>query len=188
MKKLLLMAAVVLSCLYACRKNDGASPDSGNPPVTTPVLPDPQDPGAMTKAVKVAHGKLVKGEYPTGSGASAPMLKEDEYLAVPSVAGGQYIIVPLITHTAAAVKGAYVKIAGADSYFEIDFSAPYNARKSGQPYLSASGNATGVVADSAICIRLPEQIKPALLTIEFAARYKDDKISNKVVAGFNIIK
>lgn len=179
MKKVILVLTVASGLFFACSKsnnNDAPGPDP------SPKTVNVKDPKALTAAVKVYHGTLVNGAFPAASGAGAPALSNTAYKDVIPAISGRYAVLPLILNvadgeSAIVPKGAYVKIVGADSYFDIDFSKSINGREAPSKH---GASARESYADSVVVIKLPEDITKDTFKVELAVYNAQKQISNKV--------
>ncbi|PSL47263.1 hypothetical protein CLV51_102108 [Chitinophaga niastensis] len=182
MKKLLLIIVVALTGLYACNKK---SDTTTTPP---PAVIDPKDPQALVSAIKVYHGTLNKGALPATTGGTLT-LSVDSYQAVIPAINGRYAVIPLSLASGLGtdVKGAYLKVSGSDSYFNIDFSKPRTARKanSKRPAIFARDSVSYV--DSLIIIKLPDNTKSDTFRVEFEV-YGNNQVSNIVTAIIQVMK
>ncbi|ASZ13021.1 hypothetical protein KTO58_09225 [Chitinophaga pendula] len=186
MKKTILYLTVATGFLFACSKN---SKNDAPGPDPAPKTVNVKDPKALTAAVKVYHGSLVNGAFPDASGAGAPVLSTTNYKDVIPAISGRYAVLPLILNVPdgqnpTAPKGAYVKIVGADSYFDIDFSKPLNGRQAPTKH---NGIARDAYADSVVVIKLPEDITKDTFKVELAIYNAQKQVSNKVTIAIATI-
>ncbi|NSL90142.1 hypothetical protein ECE50_025125 [Chitinophaga sp. Mgbs1] len=174
MKTLLLAAMGATLCLAACTsKKSDVQPDNSQ------VEIDPKNTAQLQGAIKVYHSSLVKGELPASTGGATPLeLTLEAYPeSLPGLAG-RYAMIPLITAEPIALKGAYVKIAGSDSYFNVDFTKPKYNRQSNKISNVFSRNA--YANDSLIVIKLPANIKPDTIQMDVAAYSDNNRVSRSI--------
>jgi hypothetical protein len=184
MKKILLIPAIAGICLFACSKNN--KNDESPTPKPNPTTISAKDPNALTTAITVYHGALVKGEFPAASATGAPLLYTEGYRdAIPAIAG-RYAVIPLLLdipdeQKATTPKGVYVKISGADSYFDIDFSKPITARQAPKQDGPFANNKQ--YADSVVVIKLPEGISTDTFKVELSIYDAQKKVSNRITVA-----
>jgi hypothetical protein len=179
MKKILLFSAVASVLIFnACKKDKDN--DSETPTV------DLVDRNALAEKIKVSYGTSVKGALPTATGtAVTPALREEEDTIL-AISGRYLLIQPtLINESEAEVKGYYIQVNGANTYFKVDFSTTRGLRKAPKNHKSLLRE--GDNADSIIVIKLPENIKSDTISFTYAAYDASNNVSNHVIVYANII-
>jgi hypothetical protein len=108
----LLWAMMIGITLVSCQKNA----DDSIPQVSS------KDPGALSEAITVWHGKRTTGTMPSPGNTTDIVLGTPDESSVPATPGYQACI-----HTniqSGDVAGYYVQINGANEYFKIDYTKP----------------------------------------------------------------
>ena len=173
MKRLLLLSFVAVS-FFACSKD--------NKEETPPV--DYTNPTVLSAALKVQYGVAIKGAMPVGSGAAgAPVLNVPNNNRVTVAVSGRYaVITPELS--SGKFKGYYLKVAGAESYFKVDFSQPKDGRKAAHAthsLLRQDGE------DSLIVIKLPENANLDTFKIEYAVYDSTNVVSNVIKESIAVL-
>lgn len=168
MRKLLIIVGLLFIAFIACKKEADETVivnvhDTIHVVGTTLVNPD-----TLSAGIKVAHGIRVTGSFPAASAdATAPVL-DTLYQKTYSVVRSRYLII-YPPNMSGNIKGYYVQIKGASSYFKVDYTQAYNMR----------GNGTGFV-DSTILIKLPATIRGDTFYVKYAAYDSLNKVSAAV--------
>jgi hypothetical protein len=197
MKKALFIGALAcITAFYACKK-DGTTTTVTKTVRDTTILNSYAtglvNADTLTAGIKVAHGSNVTGTLPAAStDAAAPKL-DSFFLKSYSVIKSRYLaIYPSIT--SGNIAGYYVQIAGAGSYFKLDYTAAYNIRKAArkvdskglhQPF-SARGDDEGNM-DSSIVFKLPASINGDTFYVKYAAFDSEGRVSNAATARVVIL-
>ena len=138
----------------------------------------PQNPVALSKAVKVWHGERVTGNLPTPTNTpNTPVLDAStNNQDIKAIAGRYAIVLPQLT--SGTVAGYYVAVQGASDYFKIDYKKPRNVggrlingnpAGSNKQFRLFGADSTGGNGDSAIVISIPSTIQAGEFCITYCA-------------------
>ncbi|SEW49736.1 hypothetical protein [Chitinophaga arvensicola] len=175
MKRLLLLSFVTMS-LFACNSDKNDAP--------TPAV-DYKDPKVLSGALTVKSGTVVTGTMPVGTGAAgAPVLSASSNNQVLTAINGRYAVVAPELETG-KFKGYYVKVAGADNYFKVEFPAKAGARKAKNV---KHGLLRGNIPDSLILIKLPEGLNVDTFKLQYAVYDSSNVVSNVITAFIAVLK
>jgi len=181
MKKIVLFGVLICAAvLYSCKK------DSNNNNADSDPL-DLTNRTTINDKLKVAYGTKVKGEIPAATTAEGTPVLAEPYDELGAIAGRYIVIQPNFDDEAgvsSAIKGYYVKVTGSDSYFKVDYTKPRGFRRApGKLDLLAR---EGDYIDSAIVIKLPENVVSDTISFAYAAYDSLNHISNQIVVTFNV--
>ena len=182
MRKILSLFLIPAVIFYAC-KPEGS---------TEVPRVRPEDPKALSSAIKVWHGVRANGNLPASTNSpAAPVLGQTNTLKVLAIAGRYAIVMPDIL--SGSVAGYYVKVNGATDYFKVDYSKPRNidgrfaapvrkSRHNSAMYrgLGIDSTGGGGIQDSAIVIVIPPVIQPGEFCITYCAYDASGNVSNTV--------
>lgn len=174
MKRLLFLSFVAVS-FFACSKDD----KNETPPV------DYTNPTVLSSALKVQYGVTIKGAMPVGTGAAgAPVLDVANNNRVTVAVSGRYaVITPELS--SGKFKGYYLKVAGADSYFKVDFSQPKDGGRKAAHATHSLLRQDG--EDSLIVIKLPENANLDTFKIEYAVYDSSNVVSNVIKESIAVL-
>lgn len=187
MKQYILPIALTLAAgMYACKK-DGTTTTITNTTrdttITTSYATGLVNADSLTAGLKVAYGTNVAGTFPaTSADAGAPLL-DTLYQATYSVIRGRYLYI-YPRAISGHISGYYVQIKGASSYFKVDYTQAYGLRK--QAVTGFRSDVEGYV-DSAIVIKLPQQIKGDTFYVKYTAYDDQHRVSAPVSAGVLVL-
>ena len=188
MRKLFLFPLTILCILFAC-KREGS--------VEIPRV-YPNDPKAVSSALKVWHGVRTNGTAPAPtSRAGSPVLDpQSNNQVIKAIAGRYAIIEPMVT--SGDVAGYYVQVNGATEYFKVDYAKPRNisGRMSNPVRKSSHNNALyrgmgidslgGGNLDSSIVIVIPSTLQPGQFCITYQAYDNAGNVSNVITACIQV--
>ncbi|PSL26424.1 hypothetical protein [Chitinophaga ginsengisoli] len=173
MKKYLLLSTIVAFIgFYSCTKN-GDNVKRSSPDSLARINPD-----VLTAGIKVAYGtNIVNAVFPTTSNLSSAPVLDTPFTKIYGVFKGGYLTI--IPHNLSGnVAGYYVQIAGAASYFKVDYTKASGFRRAGvDDRNTARGLGTGFI-DSAIVIKLPASIESGTFHLIYAAYDTLNHVSN----------
>ncbi|WPV68173.1 hypothetical protein [Chitinophaga sp. LS1] len=191
MKKIILsgvLASVV--AFYACTKEGTTTTITNTVHDTTIVTTYASgiaNADTLTAGLKVAYGSSVTGTFPAASAdASAPVL-DSLYNKTYTVIKSRYLII-YPPNVSGNVAGYYVQIAGAASYFKIDYTQAYGLRKAAKQARAAATktpNARGIgdgYIDSTIVFKLPATINGDTFYVKYAAYDTLGRVSDAITA------
>lgn len=182
MKKALLFSVVASAIgLYSCKK-DGTTTTITNTIRDTTIINQfasgVANADTLTANIQVAHGASVTGEFPTSSTDAAAPVLDSLYKKTYTVIKSRYLVIyPPVS--GGNIAGYYIQIAGAKSYFKVDYTQAYGWRKA----TTADGReeATGYV-DSTIIIKLPTTINGDTFYVKYAAYDEQNRVSKAITA------
>ena len=185
MRKILLpLAAIVL--FYACKPDKPENP--GN------IRPD--DPKAVSAALKVWHGSRAQGNPPaSNNNPLGPKLEpSSNNQTVKAVAGRYAVIMPEVI--SGSLAGYYVKVNGAEDYFKVDYTKPREGGRA-QPRISRHNRALakgfGIDStgngnlDSAIVLIIPASIQPGQFCVTYWAYDSTGNVSNPISVCISVL-
>jgi hypothetical protein len=182
MKKFIIPA--VLACitgLFACTK-EGTTTTVTNiirdTTIINKIIPGVVNADTLSAGIKVGYGSRITGEFPTASPDAAAPALDTFYNKVYKVIKSRYLVIyPPVT--SGHIAGYYVQIAGAKSYFKVDYTQAYNLRKA--QHANARGEVSGYY-DSAIVFKLPAVIIGDTFYVKYAAYDSLNRLSQPVTA------
>lgn len=170
MKKILFFL-LISAGFYACKKDTTTTPVKNEDTIISVVYAD-----TLTSQVKVGYATNIADTFPVASAdASAPVL-DSVHTQVYKVAKGRYLVVKPKVLSGTPV-GYYVQIAGANSYFKVDYTQASNLRRSA---IQKGMRAAGGISDSTIVFKLPDTIQEDTFYVKYAAYDAQNKVSNTV--------
>lgn len=182
MKKAILLGVVASAMgFYACKK-DGTTTTITNTTRDTTIINQfasgVANPDTLSAGIKVAYGTNVSGTFPTSSTDAAAPVLDAEYNKTYTVVKSRYLVI-YPPATKGNILGYYVQIAGASSYFKVDYTKEYGIRKNNtaSDRSDVEGN-----YDSTIVLKLPTTIKGDTFYVKYAAYDAQNRVSNAITA------
>jgi hypothetical protein len=176
MKKALFLGAFAVAiALYACKKDNKTTPD-------TPAGPDStylSDRKTIADKIKVAYGTKIQGNIPAATGSEdAPTLASEREDTIQAMNSRYIVVIPYHEEASKyAIKGYYLKINGTDSYFKVDYTQARGFRQAPKKTL---GLREGDFIDSAIVVKLPDNVVSDTISFTYAAFDSLNNVSNHV--------
>ncbi|HEX6333109.1 MAG TPA: hypothetical protein VFZ78_02720, partial [Flavisolibacter sp.] len=184
-RRMLMLPLVGILFFASCKKDDK--------PVDSTVKPE--DPVALSKAIKVWHGERLAGNPPAANtgGPSAAVTSSQN---IKAVSGRYAIIKPEIM--SGNVAGYYVKVNGAQEFFKVDYSKPRDLGRLKMPVrksvhnralykgmkIDSTGNGN---LDSGIVITIPTSIQPGQFCITYYAYDPSGNTGNPVTVCVTVV-
>jgi hypothetical protein len=187
MKQIYLSAAI--SCavgLFSCKKEKTITVTNTvrDTTIITSYLSGQVNPDSLSAGLKVGHGTAVTGTFPEktsdAEGPAIDSLNKQEY----KIVRNRFLVVhPKVL--SGNIAGYYIQIAGAGSYFKVDYSQAFNLRSS----IRRSGFRTTATAnnDSLIVFKLPEGVVGDTFYVKYAAYDDQNRISTAVTERVQIL-
>lgn len=188
MKKFFIPAVfTILTGMCACKK-EGTTTTITNvvhdTTIINTVANGVANPDTLSAAVKVGYGSRITGAFPTASDDAGAPTMDTLYNKTYKVIKSRYLVIyPPVT--SGHVAGYYVQIAGAASYFKVDYTQAYNLRRAKYDNATARGDVSGYY-DSTIVFKLPATINGDTFYIKYAAYDSLNRVS-KPVTGVVLI-
>jgi len=183
MKKVLLLGVVACAAvLYSCKKDS----DGNNTPTGSDTL-HLADRSTINDKIKVAYGTKAKGEIPAATTTTGTPVLTEPYDLTGAVAGRYIVIQPAFdgeTTPVAAIKGYYVKVTGSDAYFKVDYTKARGLRRA--PGKLDQLAREGDYIDSAIVIKLPENVIADTISFAYAAYDSLNHVSNQIIVTADV--
>ncbi len=184
MRKILIpLAALVL--FYACKPDQPENPGK--------IRPD--DPKAVSAALRVWHGARVNGNPPASSGNPTLMLEpSSNNQSIMAIAGKYAIIQPEVLGSHLA--GYYVKVNGAADYFKVDYKKPLDGGRNASRlsrHNKALSKGFGIDStgtgnlDSSIVIVIPTSIQPGQFCMTYWAYDSTGVVSNPISVCITVL-
>jgi len=159
-----LMIVMAVMALFSCHDDE---PGSTNP----------TDAEAVSANLKVSNSTTVSGDLPTPSADENAPILDDITDAITSTPGARVVIPVYLVD--GDVKGFYVKVEGASSYFNI---TPIDPALTGR---SATGRTQAL--SPYFILELPANLLPGTFCIQYCAYDKKGLVSNIVKRCINIL-
>lgn len=191
MKKVILFGVLAsVAGFYACTKEGTTTTITNTVHDTTIITTHATgivNADTLMAGLKVGYGTSVTGTFPTASAdASAPVL-DTLYNKTYTVVKSRFLTI-YPPNVAGNVAGYYVQIAGAASYFKIDYTQAAGQRKAAKQARaavtknpSARGYGDGYI-DSTIVFKLPATINGDTFYVKYAAYDTLGRVSHTITA------
>lgn len=143
---------------------------------------------SLTTGLKLAYATTVADSaFPAATTAEGTPVLDTMFDRTYTAQPGSFLTI-YPPNVSGYVKGYYVQIVGAHSYFKIDFPAVDMTLKTrAKTYQGARGNGDGPNIDSTIAIRLPAAIKGDTFYIKYAAYDESNHVSNAIIATVKLL-
>lgn len=182
--KVACVSLILITFTWACKKDIPADNDSSGI--------SPTDIVALSQKIKIDHGQKIEAVMPSPSGNGLVLDTESNNKTTYGIVGKYAIIEPQVSE--GEVAGYYLRIVGDDkNHFKIDYSRPISGRKKiGTSNSKKIGLFKRMMdnnpdyTDSVIIIRLPDNISPGIICVEYSAYDQNGNVSNVIKECINI--
>lgn len=184
MKSHYMIVALVI-CLFACKKEDKTVTvtETVHDTIYNPIpIDNAVNPDDLSAGITVGYGsRAADATFPAAS-PDGPVIDTSYHRLYKVVEDNYLVIYP--PNLSGNVAGYYVQIAGATSYFKIDYTKAKGLRNTAGA--RNYGNATGYV-DSTIVIKMPIAITGNRFNLRYAAYDSQNRVSLPVTANVTVL-